>query len=234
MAVVSLETVRRQRARNWNSTKGVRYTDGNKKCSELPYLVSHPDPQVDESAPAALVRRIRQGDRLAETQLIERYQRPVLQLLKHRTRDEDLAMDLLQDTLLLIIRKLRSENIEQPDKLSAYIHRVAHNLVIAHFRKEKRQSTDSDTELVEVLGNTGETEFESLLKQERDQMVGKLIEELNVARDREILLRFYVWNEEKHVVCNAMDLSADQFDKVVSRARHRFKSLVQEHLGTLT
>ena len=73
------------------------------------------------TGPESLVRRIQEGDRAAETVLIATYQKPVLELLRHRTRNPDLAQDLLQDTMLIILKRLRGEGIAEPGKLAAYI-----------------------------------------------------------------------------------------------------------------
>ena len=132
--------------------------------------------------------------------------------------------------MLIILKRLRGEGIAEPGKLAAYIHRVAHNLVISHFRKEARQNTTPDSEVIDLVGDQQPTEQEAFLKREQDQLVARLLEELNQPRDREILQRFYVWNQEKHFVCDAMSLSSDQFDKVVSRARKRFRALVAEKM----
>ena len=114
------------------------------------------------------------------------------------------------------------------------MHRTAHNLVIAHFRKETRRRTQADTELVEIQSNQQAGELEELLKQEEGQLVRGLLDEMRTPRDREILLRFYVWEQDKLIVCQAMELSGDQFDRVVSRARQRFRGLAEQMLENHT
>ena len=49
------------------------------------------------------------------------------------------------------------------------------------------------------------------------------------ARDREILVRFYLQEEEKDAICRDLALEADQFDKVLHRARARLKELLESH-----
>jgi RNA polymerase sigma-70 factor (ECF subfamily) len=184
--------------------------------------------QAATNTPADLVRRIGDGDRRAEETLVKQFQRPLLELLRYRTHDPELAQDLLQDTLTIIIRRLREQGLNDPDKLVAYMHRTAHNLVIAHFRKEARRDTQPNTELVEVQQDPQGGQLAELLLQEEGQLVRDLLEDMRVPRDREVLLRFYVWEQEKALVCQAMGLRADQFDRVVSRARQRFRALLEE------
>ena len=230
MTIIDLEQQRQMRARRWRSSVTLGYTGLDKKPGELTQAVPATESQAKDTAPESLVRRIRSGDRAAEALLVETYRKPILELLRHRTRNPDLAEDLLQDTLLIILKRLRNDGIAEPLKLSAYMHRVAHNLVISHFRKEARQNTTPDSETIELIGDQQPTEQEAFLNRERDRLVAALLEELNQPRDREILQRFYVWNQEKQLVCDAMDLNSDQFDKVVSRARKRFKALVGEKM----
>src|SRR6185436_5403273 len=46
-------------------------------------------------------------------------------------------------------------------------------------------------------------------------------------RDREILVRFYLQEEEKEAICRDLALAPDQFDKVLHRARARLKELLE-------
>ena len=85
----------------------------------------------------ALVNHIAAGDRNAEAELIERYQRGVRLILLKRTGNPQLANDLCQDTFVIILRKLRAGEINNPDNLVGYINRTAINVSIQHFRKEK-------------------------------------------------------------------------------------------------
>jgi len=57
-----------------------------------------------------------------------------------------------------------------------------------------------------------------------------LIEQMKVPRDREILYRFYVRDQGKPLICDALDLSNAHFDRVINRARNRFRALVEQEL----
>lgn len=230
MQVVDLNLERLIRARRWSNVPPVRYTETNKKPHELLQAVPASDSEPPEDSPANLVNRIRKGSRAAEAQLVRKYRKPILQLLRYRTRDPDLAEDLLQDTLLYIIERLREKGIEEPEKLSSFIHKVALNKTIAHFRKEARRNTRPDTELTEMLQDDSPSHQEALLEQESAALVRQLLEELPQPRDREILSRFYVRCQDKQLICASLELTSDQFDRVISRARQRFKALVEEKM----
>ena len=175
-----------------------------------------------------IVERIGRGDRAAETILVKKYQRSLLEMLKYRTQDTYLAEDLLQDTLRIIIERLRGVGIKEPQKLSYFIHGTAKNIVIAHFRKEMRRGTQPNTEIVEQAIGTQKEQLQVVFLQEQSVFIKGLLEKLSTPRDREILTRFYVWEQVKPQVCQAMELTVNAFDRVVSRARKRFRVLVEQ------
>ena len=53
---------------------------------------------------------------------------------------------------------------------------------------------------------------------------------MNVERDKEILRRYFVFEQDKPLICQALDLTPDQFDKVLYRARNRLKSKIEAAL----
>ena len=56
-----------------------------------------------------------------------------------------------------------------------------------------------------------------------------LLNELGQPRDREILQRFYVQEEDKERICNDLHLDGAHFNRVLFRARERFRELVMRH-----
>jgi len=51
-----------------------------------------------------------------------------------------------------------------------------------------------------------------------------------VARDRDLLMRFYLHDEDKALICRELNLSEEHFNRVIFRARNRFRELL-EHRG---
>src|ERR1044072_9425956 len=102
-----------------------------------------------------LSRRIREGDASAESELIRQFEPGLRVLLRRRTGgDHGLLQDLVQETLLVVIRRLRGAGIEDPEKLAAFAAQTARNLAIASHRKAERQKTDVDTEETERNADT--------------------------------------------------------------------------------
>ena len=173
---------------------------------------------------AELVIRIGAGDVRAEALLYKKFQPGLILMLTGRARDRSRAEDLTQDTLMTVITRLRDRGIDNPEALSRFIQQTAKYIFIGWLRRAGNQ-----VELKESFDdvNNDQTSVVDEITIERRQLaVRDLIGSLKVARDREILHRFYVREQAKPVICEALDLSTEHFDRVINRARNRFKQLV--------
>jgi RNA polymerase sigma-70 factor (ECF subfamily) len=187
---------------------------------------SGPDSEQEARIAADLVARIGRGARDAEDAMIRRYGPGLLYLLKWRTRDSELALDLRQDTFRVALEKLRAGPIEEPARLAAYLRGVAVNLFIAHKRKDSRRATTADWEAVEAAADEGGGPFDHVSREQLSRAVGVLLEELGTPRDREILTRFYLKEEDKESVCAAIGVDSAHFNRVLFRAKQRFRELL--------
>ena len=175
---------------------------------------------------ADLCARIRQGSRDAEEQMVRRYGAGLLYLLKRRARDPELALDLRQDTFRVAIEKLRSSTLEEPARLAAYLRGVALNLLVAQRRKDMRRATTPDSEAVELAADERGGPFDNVSREQVRQAVGVLLNELGTPRDRDLLTRFYIHDEEKAAICDALGVDSVHFNRVLFRAKQRFRQLL--------
>lgn len=183
---------------------------------------------ISESAPE-LAARILQGDATAEHELVTRYARPVrLVLLKH-TGNPQLASDLAQDTFVIAIQKLRAGEIRNPGSLGGFLRQTAINLSIEHYRRDKRYLRQDDG-IIELQAPLGDTQAEHMDRRLARKMLENAMAQLAQPRDREILHRFYLLEEDKTVICSALELSAAHFDRVLYRAKQRMRELLNNHL----
>jgi RNA polymerase sigma-70 factor (ECF subfamily) len=175
---------------------------------------------------AELVRRIGAGDRRAEEDLVRRYQRGLVYLLRRRTRDSELALDIAQDALRITIEKLRQGPIEQAERLGAYLRGVALNLAGAQARKAVRRATTTDSDAVELAADEAAGPFDHVSSQQAQRLVRALLDELPVPRDREILIRTYLADEDKSAICEALGIDSAHYNRVLFRAKQRFRELL--------
>ena len=85
-----------------------------------------------------LVDSYRNGNVAGFELLVERHQNKVFSYILSLVRDRQLADDIFQDTFLKIIRTIKAGAYKEEGKFIQFAMRIAHNLIIDHFRKSKR------------------------------------------------------------------------------------------------
>jgi RNA polymerase sigma-70 factor, ECF subfamily len=176
-----------------------------------------------------LSRRIHAGDRTAETELIRQFEPGLRVLLRRRTGgDHGLLQDLVQETLLVVIQRLRGDGIDDPGKLAAFAAQTARNLAIASLRKAERQKTDIDTDATDRNPDPAGSVDGRAADYEAALAVRALLRELPQPRDRLMLKRFYLDDHDKELICQELDLSEAAFNQALSRARRRFRQILEE------
>src|SRR4051795_10527346 len=112
---------------------------------------------ADDGDLTRLVERIRAGERAGEAELVERFSHGLLLMLRRLTQNPALADDLHQETLALVIEKIRRAEVREPEKLAGFIRSTARNLFIADRRKEARYRPFDSPEDGEEEGPRPET-----------------------------------------------------------------------------
>lgn len=176
--------------------------------------------------PGDLVRRILAGDRGAEAELVELYGEGLAFLLRRWTRDKEAAEDIYQETIRRALEKLRRGELRDPDSLPSFLRGLAHNLSIDHYRRHSRRS-ERERPIVDTLDppDAGAGQLVSLLRREKIGLVRRLVSELRQERDREVLLRFYLAEEDKQRIQADLGLTPAEFNVVLFRARRRCQAL---------
>src|SRR5215813_10136342 len=180
----------------------------------------------DTKGGADLVRRIMVGDQLAEEELYSRYRQGVSFIIRRWVKTE--VEDLCQETFRIALEKIRHGEVREPDKLSGFICGLARNLAIGHLRPRPHWRPESQNE--DIIDRAPNPE-EELLRQERAKIVRQVISEMSSDRDRQILFRFYIAEEEKEKICADLGLTSLHFNRVLSRAKQRFKELYKKEFG---
>jgi RNA polymerase sigma-70 factor (ECF subfamily) len=184
------------------------------------------DPSVD------LVRRIVSGDPAAEAELVRRFSRALSFLLRRLTRDEAAAEDLYQETFRLVIEKLRRGELREAERLPGFVSSMARNLFLGSVRLSgRRQKWHGDPEATETAPDPAPGQLSKLLVQERAATVRRVLAELGNDRDREILSRYYIADENKEDICRDLELTDLHFNRVLFRARQRYKELFERRHG---
>ena len=158
--------------------------------------------------------------------LINQHYFGLLVLLRRKARDESLAKDVLNQALVTSLEHLRSGRVSDPSNIAGYVFQVALNHLRNHNRKAgERADRRADAVLIEsVPADGGENPDEARL----GRRVREVLSQLPTPRDREIVTRFYLDEEDKEAICRDLGLSPLHFDKVIFRARQRMRKLLEE------
>lgn len=175
-----------------------------------------------------LANRIRAGDQQAECEFAEKFSSSVLLTLLRHTRDPEIARDCCQKTLLIALSKMRAGEILKPQSLAAFLRCTAANVLITHFRTEKRYANLGDG-VFRLRGEPAEAVVRDLDSETVTRLLNSMLDELPMARDREILRRFYLQEEDKQSICADLELKPAHFDRVLYRARKRVRRILLNH-----
>lgn len=83
-----------------------------------------------------LVQKFIDGDQFALEELINRHKNRVFTYIVLIVKNHQLAEDIFQDTFIKVIRSLKTGKYTENGKFVSWVLRIAHNLIIDHFRKE--------------------------------------------------------------------------------------------------
>jgi len=170
-----------------------------------------------------ILERIARGDRAAEAEFVRRYQYGVLVLVRRHCRPNDpIVEDLAQDVLTRVLERLREGAVRDPAALPAYVRTTVMHTTSAEYRSRRVTEPESTAEHVA----DGDAPPERLSSAQLSGILKKVLDDLPVARDREVLARFYLDEHDKDSVCRALNIDAAHFHRVVFRARERFRALL--------
>ncbi len=153
----------------------------------------------------------------------------VLFLLHREVRDPTLAEDLCNETFRIVLERLRRQPLEDPTKLAAYLAQTARNLAVADRRKvARRQTFTGEQHAIGDFVDEASDPSVDLQSQTRAKAIRKVLEEMPNVRDRLLLVRFYLNDEDRADICRDLNLTVGHFNKVIFRARERFRVLLDK------
>lgn len=166
-------------------------------------------------------------DRAALESLIAKQYTGLRLLVLRRTGNAELAADILNEAVRTTWEKWQAGRVERPEQIGGYIFQVAMNLLRNHRRNvAERADRQVGAGVLEALPDNAD-ETDRWLEKKVALRVKRLLHDLRTPRDREILTRLYLDEEDKESICRALSLDAQQFDKVLHRARARLKELLE-------
>jgi len=176
-----------------------------------------------------LVARIRGGDREAIGQLYQQIL-PGLRLYFVHRLGTDAAGDAAHSVFLRAIEQIAAGDLREPEALPGYIRSIAARYVCAQIEQRRRKQMQGLSPGIESQIADGRKGPESEYgRQERLALALKVLRQMN-EREREILTRFYLYEQPQEQICKEMGLTATQFRLLKSRAKARFGQMGQRQL----
>jgi RNA polymerase sigma-70 factor (ECF subfamily) len=141
-----------------------------------------------------LVRQYMDGDERAIETLIHRHNARLTGFIYSKVGDRELTEDIFQDTFMKVIRTLKRGAYNEEGKFLPWVMRIAHNLIIDHFRKNNRMPMYDGMESYNIFSLMGDDKLNAekqLIKNQIDQDLARMIKELPEDQQEVLQMRLY-------------------------------------------
>lgn len=143
---------------------------------------------------ALLVDHYIAGDENALAVLIERHQSKIYGFIYNKLNDRDAADDIFQDTFIKVIKTLKSNSYNEEGKFLPWVMRIAHNLVIDYFRRNKKMPMMRETDeysIFSYLTDSSQNVEGRIITEQVENDLQKLIEALPDDQKEVLTMRLY-------------------------------------------
>jgi len=143
---------------------------------------------------AVLVSNYINGDEQSLSVLIKRHKQKIYSFIYSKVFDRDITEDVFQDTFIKVIRTLKLGKYNEEGKFLPWVMRIAHNLVIDHFRKNSRMpkfDNSNDFNIFSVLSDSSLNAEKAIIKSQVEEDIKRLIEELPEDQKEVLVMRMY-------------------------------------------
>jgi len=143
---------------------------------------------------ALLVKNYVAGDECALATLIKRHESKIYGFIYSKISDRDISDDIFQDTFIKVIKTLKSNSYNEEGKFLPWVMRIAHNLIIDHFRKNKKMPMYRETgefSIFSVMTDNSMTIENRMISEQVESDLKRLIEELPDDQKEVLVMRIY-------------------------------------------
>ena len=191
---------------------------------------------VSQISDQDLVKQYLGGNEAAFEILLNRHKMKVYNSIYYMVHDSDLANDLFQDTFIKVINTLKSGRYNEEGKFLPWVSRIAQNLVIDHFRREKKMRMvdgGDDFDIFQVLKLEDENIEDHLVWDQIESDVRKLIDYLPDEQREVVMMRHYQGMSFKDIA-EKTDVSINTALGRMRYALINMRKLIKDHGVVLT
>jgi RNA polymerase sigma factor (sigma-70 family) len=199
-----------------------------------PSAESYPVPVVDWPRLVALVR---DGDTEGLEQLYRLFARGIRFYLCRQLGAQELD-DKVHDTFLVIVQAVQKGDLREPERLMGFVRTIVRRQTTYYINANmQKRREEVNLETSGRLSDVSRSPEQSAISHETRGLILRVLGRMG-DRDRQILTRFYLYEQPQEQICDEMDLSETQFRLLKSRAKSRFgqlgkKKMAQQALGAL-
>jgi RNA polymerase sigma factor (sigma-70 family) len=184
-----------------------------------------------------LIMRFIKGEQSCFEHLINRHKNKVFAYISLYIRDQALAEDLFQDTFMKVIQSVRAGKYQDNGRFISWVMRIAHNLIIDHFRRIKQMNTISNDDYESDLFNSKKfadsTVEDDMIKRQIQKDVRKMISQLPDDQREVVILRHYAGLSFKEIA----DITDVSINTALGRMRYaliNMRKIIEEKKISLT
>ena len=145
-----------------------------------------------------LVSTYLEGNVSALETLVKRHKDRIYSFIISKVRNQELADDIFQDAFFKVIKSLQKGKYNEEGKFLPWVMRIAHNLVIDHFRKAKRipitvkpKSEYDDFDIFDIISSEEKNSEHTMMEGEQHEQLRKMVQELPLEQRQVLVMRHY-------------------------------------------
>ena len=184
-----------------------------------------------------LIKRFIEGEQSCFEEIIHRHKNKVFAYISLYIRDQALVEDIFQDTFLKVIQSVKSGKYVDNGKFLSWVMRIAHNLIIDHFRRLKQMNTTSNDDYESDIFNSKKFSDDNvediIIKSQIKKDVRMLIGQLPDDQKEVVILRHYAGLSFKEIA----DITEVSINTALGRMRYaliNLRKIMEENNISLT
>ena len=144
---------------------------------------------------STLINQFTSGNCQSFSILVDRYQKRVYGFIFSKVKDAELADDVFQDTFVKVIKNLRLGKYKDEDRFLSWVMRIAHNIIMDHFRKinrlPKHESKHEDLDVLDRLIEQSSSIEDLMIETQIHADLSILIDELPQTQKEVLRMRLF-------------------------------------------
>jgi len=141
-----------------------------------------------------LVKKYIDGDNLSFETLLNRHKNRVFAFIMSKIKNKDISEDIFQDTYVKVVNSLQKGKYNEEGKFLPWVMRIAHNLVIDHFRKQKKMHmirSNNDFDIFDVIKDNSINVDDKLIRDQIFTDLRSLIDLLPIDQKEVLRMRYF-------------------------------------------